>query len=153
MKICSLYMYISAYINIIHTFKYTHYVQTVGRTTHQLDMHSRGIRSFPPNCWDISPFSEPRPAPTQTDSFSKERLSRTYYSLLGSVNCQKNAHKKTPTSSFCRFFKNGNKHCNNDNLSQLYIHPTPPEKTKTPHALKNPHFSPGLSLRHHFCGL
>lgn len=95
---------------MLYTHLNTPYVQTVGRTNHQLDMHSRGIRSFPPNCYDISPFSEQRPAPRQTtDSVSKEHLSRTYYSLLGSVNCQKTQTKKHLQGVSVDLSKTGNK--------------------------------------------
>ena len=109
---------------------------TVGCTNHQLDI--RRIRSFPPNCYDISPFSEPRPAPTQTtDSFSTEHLSRTYYSLLGSVNCQKTQTKKTPTSSFCRFVKNWEQTVTMTILVN-YISIQPPRKNKNSTCAEKP---------------
>ena len=148
-------MYISAYKNIMHTLmQFTSCAKTLGCTNHQLDI--RRIRSFPPNCYDISPFSEPRPAPTQTtDSFFHRTFVKNI--LFPSWECQlpKNAHKKTPTSSFCRFVKKWEQIVTMTILvNYISIHPPPPpEKTKTPHALKNLLFSPGLSLRHHFCGL
>ena len=117
---------------MLYTHLNTPYVQTVGRTNHQLDMHSRGIRSFPP-AMTFPPFpNKDQPPHKQQILFPKNICQELTIHFLG-VSTAKKRKQKNTYKEFLSICQKLGTNCNNDNLSQLYIHPTPPPKKQKLH--------------------
>lgn len=132
MKMCILYMYISAYINVIHTFKYTLCANSrPHESSTRYALQGNPILS-PKLLWHF-PLFRTKTSPETNNRFC---FQRTFVKnlLFTSWECQlpKNANKKTPTRSFCRFVKNWEQIVTMTILVN-YIsiqHPPPPKKQK-----------------------